>query len=325
MIDEIDDQEKKRIEAVRALSILDTAPEERFDRVTRIARRLFDVPHAVISIIDSDRQWFKSASGLELAETPRSVSFCTHAIREKGVMVVPDATKDDRFKDNPFVTGDPGLRFYAGCPLREANGYRVGTLCIFDTQLREFTEEDKGLLSDLARMAEQELATMQLATLDDLTELSNRRGFLHLANHSAEFCYRLNLSASLMLFDLDGLKAVNDTQGHEAGDRLLKRFAATLVRSMRETDVCARLGGDEFVVFLPGTNTEQAQSAINRMRRQIAETQKQQGDLVDLQFSVGTVSRNPHETVNVEAMLREADTLMYEQKRHRKGRHKTAP
>lgn len=323
MAHSISEQERKRIEAVRALCILDTAPEERFDRFTRVVKRLFNAKHAFISIVDTDRQWFKSMNGLNVSETPREISFCTHAIREDRVMVVNDATLDPRFSENPFVTGEPHLRFYAGCPLREANGYRVGTLCITDTQPREFSEEDRGLLSDVASMAEQELASMQLATLDELTKLSNRRGFLHLAQHSSEFCQRLGLPAALMVFDLDDLKPINDTLGHEAGDTLLKEFSSLLIRNMRETDVCARIGGDEFVVFLPGADAARAEWVMNRFRKRVAEFNDSSQLPFEIHFSAGCVTRTPHQTLKVDQMLKDADDLMYEQKRRRKRDRQT--
>jgi len=169
-------QEQQRISSLHALNILDSAPEERFDRLTRLARRLFAVPVAVVSLIDSNRQWFKSHPGLDVCETSRDVSFCAHAILGNEVMVVEDALEDARFRENPLVTGAPGIRFYAGYPIGGAAGAKFGTLCVIDMVPRKFSEEDRALLRDLATMVEQEMAAMQLATMDELTGLSNRRG-----------------------------------------------------------------------------------------------------------------------------------------------------
>ena len=167
-----------RLTTLRSLDILDSLGEERFDRLTRMAKHMFRVPIALVSLVDENRQWFKSCIGLEVSETSRDISFCGHAILGDEVFVIPDTLKDDRFADNPLVLEDPHIRFYAGCPIRVANGSRIGTLCIIDQVPRDFCAEDEELLKDLAAMVEQELTAVQLATLDEMTNLTNRRGFL---------------------------------------------------------------------------------------------------------------------------------------------------
>jgi CheY-like chemotaxis protein/HPt (histidine-containing phosphotransfer) domain-containing protein len=142
--------------------MLDTPPEERFDRITRTAAHMFGVPIALVTLVDEERQWFKSCQGVSITETPRNVSFCAYAILGTDVMVVPDARLDPRFADNPLVTGEPFLRFYAGYPLAAANGSRPGTLCVLDTTPRTFSAEDRQLLRDLAAWAERELNTPEM-------------------------------------------------------------------------------------------------------------------------------------------------------------------
>ncbi len=188
----IPEDEKQRMEKLRALKLLDSLPEERFDRLTRMAKRMFGVDISVLSLIDDDRQWFKSKSTeIELPdEAPRETSFCGHAILGNDVFVVEDAIDDHRFKDNPLVTEDPNIRFYAGYPLKVNNGSALGTLCIIDSAPRKFNAEDSQLLKDLGVIAEQEIAALQLATLDELTLISNRRGFTDLTNHSLNICRR---------------------------------------------------------------------------------------------------------------------------------------
>jgi GAF domain-containing protein len=149
--------ENARIAALYALNILDTPRENRYDRLTRLARRVFNVPISTISMIDVNRQWFKSIDGFSLCETSRAISFCAHAILSDDILYIENAAKDERFFDNPLVTHEPKVRFYAGCPLR-VNGLKMGTFCIVDKKPRPFTEEDRRLLRDLANMAEQELA-----------------------------------------------------------------------------------------------------------------------------------------------------------------------
>lgn len=154
--------EAQRLAALHALHILDTPPEERFDRLTRLAQRLFDVPIALISLVDASRQWFKSRAGLDLVQTSREVSFCGHAILGRRPFVVQDARADPRFSDNPLVTGEPGVRFYAGWPLADPAGYRLGTFCLIDRQPRQLSEADLEVLHDLASLAEQELTNREL-------------------------------------------------------------------------------------------------------------------------------------------------------------------
>jgi phosphoribosyl 1,2-cyclic phosphodiesterase/CheY-like chemotaxis protein len=154
---EIDEREAERLSALRALNLLDTAPEERFDRFTRIAAALFDAPVSLVTLVDENRQWFKSCVGIEQCETSRDVSFCAHALKSADVMVVPDALVDSRFADNPLVTEGPRIRFYAGAPLFLANGICVGTLCVLDSRPRIPSEREVALLKDVASLVQKEL------------------------------------------------------------------------------------------------------------------------------------------------------------------------
>ncbi|MBX3646982.1 MAG: PAS domain S-box protein, partial [Rhodocyclaceae bacterium] len=160
--------EDRRLEALRALKLLDTGADARFDRITRIARRLFGVPIALISLVDANRQWFKSRQGLDAPETPRDISFCGHAILGDDIFVVEDALTDPRFADNPLVTGPPHIRFYAGAPLSSADGHRVGTLCIIDRQARFFPADDRQDLRELADWLQDELRQIRVHEAADL-------------------------------------------------------------------------------------------------------------------------------------------------------------
>lgn len=312
------DNEKERIETLRSLHILNTPPEERFDRLTRLARRLFGVPMAAVTLIDSDRQWFKSRVGIDAAETPRDVSFCGHVILDDELFLVNDALLDARFADNPLVTGDPNIRFYAGYPLTVDNGSRLGTLCLIDVKPRALDEEECVLLRDLARMAEQEIAAVQLATTDELTGLSNRRGFEVLAQHAIRMCRRTQKPASLLFFDLNGFKQINDVYGHAEGDRALIAFATVLRTALRDSDVIGRLGGDEFVVLLTDSDEAGALQTIARVRAQldVFNSAAQTGYL--LRCSVGSSFFAPGSDVSVGELLARADGAMYLDKRAQK-------
>jgi len=149
--------EAGRLVALRELLILDTPPEERFDRITAFAQSEFDVPTVLVSLVDGERQWFKSKVGLGACETPRDISFCGHAILAPDVMVVPDARVDPRFADNPLVTGDPFIRFYAGAPLVLPNGHAVGTLCLISPEPRIYDHVDEAIHRALRDLIVEEL------------------------------------------------------------------------------------------------------------------------------------------------------------------------
>lgn len=149
--------EAARLDALRRYHILDTLPEESFDRIARLAQQFFGVPIAFVSLMDEDRQWFKSCMGTDLKETSREVSFCTYTIQGAEPMVVPDTHQDPRFADNPLVTGDFDLRFYAGAPLETPDGFNIGTLCLVDHEPRTLTAADQSSLADLAAMVMDEL------------------------------------------------------------------------------------------------------------------------------------------------------------------------
>jgi diguanylate cyclase (GGDEF)-like protein len=315
---DIPSNEVSRLETLHALNILDTPREERFDRVTRLARHLFQVPMALVTLIDANRQWFKSTAGLDARETPRDTSFCAHAIHDDNIMVVPNALADSRFADNPNVTGEPHVRFYAGCPLKAPNGARLGTLCIVDRQARALSAEDLAALRDLAAIVEDELAALQMAMQDELTKIANRRGFLLTAQQSLALCVRHGLPASLVFLDLDGFKAINDTWGHAEGDLALLTFADQLQKTFRESDIFARLGGDEFAVFLANVTREQAALIFYRFTEELQKRTQEAARGYDIRYSPGIIEYQPGKHTSIEELLAEGDALMYEIKRRRR-------
>jgi GAF domain-containing protein len=155
------EDEDQRLLDLRDLAILDTPPEQRFDRLTRLAAAALEVPIALVSLVDADRQWFKSCFGLQEREMPRDLAFCAHAVQNKADLIVPDTLLDDRFADNPLVTGAPRIRFYAGAALMLDDGNCLGTLCVIDTRPRNLSASDLALLRDLRDLALKELQSGQ--------------------------------------------------------------------------------------------------------------------------------------------------------------------
>ncbi len=154
--------EARRQALLDSLGLLDTAPEPVFDQITRLASRLLGFPITLFTLIDRDRQWFKSRVGLAFGETPRELAFCSHAIERDEPMLVFDARQDLRFRDNPLVTGAPHIRFYAGVPLVDAQGYRLGTLCVLDREPRRLRERELRALCELAEIAMEEIRRRRL-------------------------------------------------------------------------------------------------------------------------------------------------------------------
>ncbi|QXN24256.1 sensor domain-containing diguanylate cyclase [Shewanella putrefaciens] len=309
----IPENELQRLATLRALNVLDTDAEERFDRITRLTRRIFALPICLVTLVDANRQWFKSRQGIEVEQTPRDISLCAHAINHDGIFVVPDALKDPRFCDNPLVTEPPHIRFYVGFPLTIHGEFRVGTLCLIGNEPRDFTEEDAETLTDLGQMVEAELLSIAQNTLDPLTMISNRRGFELLAYQSLASCRRTDAEAALVFFDLDFFKEVNDSFGHRKGDQVLYDFAHILMAAFRESDVIARLGGDEFVVLLSFIERDTVNFAIERFKLLLAEYNQQHPEH-PLETSIGIAHWSPASDMNLDDLLDAADRAMYRDK-----------
>ncbi|WP_394791539.1 diguanylate cyclase domain-containing protein [Rhodoferax sp.] len=307
----------QRVATLRSLNLLDTPREERFDRLTRLAKRIFGVSMALVSFVDQNRQWFKSADGMDVRETSRDVSFCAHAILSDDGLVVPDALEDTRFADNPLVTSGPHIRFYAGWPLLAQNGSKLGTLCILDPQPKEFGAEDLRLLGDLAHMAEQEISIHQLDTTDHRTKLYNPRGFKVLAQHAMNMAERENKSCSLAYFGLDRFRAINEGFGYAEGDKALMSFAEQMRRTFRGADILARMDGDKFVALLFDCTSAPSQRIVQRLVDALERRNQfsQSGYALACSYAILDVALQDHPAI--ETLLQRAEALMLENKRRR--------
>lgn len=269
------EREAARLAALERFGILDTAREREFDDVASLAAHVCGTPMAAITFIDRTRQWFKASIGLGLRETPREVAFCAWTVEAAQAFVVPDARDDVRFADNPYVSGAPHLRFYAGVPLLARDGSAVGALAVMDTVPRTLNvDQRRGLqvLADqVASLLDVRLALQQArdehealrsandalrarvehqATHDVLTGLVNRSEFDRRLRRAHEAAATRAQPSSLLVINLDRFRVVNDSGGHAAGDALLREVAGLLRNALHGGDTVARLGGDEFAVLL---------------------------------------------------------------------------
>jgi diguanylate cyclase (GGDEF)-like protein len=308
--------EQQRLKALESLNIMDTCAEQRFDRITRLAKRMFDVPIALITLLDSERQWFKSKVGVDICETDRDQAFCNYTIEQEKSFIVNDAAIDPRFSDNPLVLNAPYIRFYAGFPFRAPSGERLGALCLIDSKPRYISEKDSRLLAELALMVEEEIATNQLLCEDHLTGLLNRRGFEFRANHILQMCRNQSCEASLIYFDLDNFNLINDSHGHQAGDNALLQFSRLLNNTFRDSDLIGRIGGDEFVVLMVNQNDTDQSTILQRLSSIVDGYNQSIHSDIHLHYSFGITTTKSLSDYDLQQLYTLADEAMYRNKRH---------
>ncbi|MFT4049063.1 MAG: sensor domain-containing diguanylate cyclase [Solirubrobacterales bacterium] len=312
-----DENEPRQQPALKALDVLDDQYEARFDRITRLAQRVLGTERAGVTLIDDHNQWFMSLQGPKIGDVERHNSFCAVAVETPSdPLIVEDARADARFSDNPLVTAEQGIRFYAGQPIKGPDGAPVGALCVTDPEPRSAESVDLQSLRDLAAMVEDEIAALELAITDPLTGLANRRGFELLAPQIHAVADRLDAPIAVLYIDVDNLKPLNDYCGHDAGDRALIETARLLQNELRESDVIARIGGDEFAALLTNSSEHDASAAIERIRAATKRRNEQTDEPFELQMSVGAaLSRRG---MSLASIVEEADAQMIAAKRERK-------
>jgi diguanylate cyclase (GGDEF)-like protein len=273
--------ETARLAKLASYGILDSGAEEAFDRITRLAARLFHVPTALISLIDEDRQWFKSRYGFDAEETPRGEAFGAHTILRDEVMVVPDATKDPRFTRHPLVRGRPHIRFYAGAPLMTQDGLNLGSLCVMDRTPREMSTEDREALLDLACIVVQAFELRKLAAIDPVTELPNRRTFEDLLGRERKRALRAGRPLGLIVVGLDRLANLVEEFGVETGNQVLQSVTQLLRSQLRDSDLIVRYGPQEFAILLPETDAHGVDLVAEHLRTELefASFMTEKGDI----------------------------------------------
>lgn len=321
-----------------SMDLFYTPLEERFERITRLSRRALGVPVAAITLMNSQKQWFKSVSGWSISELPRSRSFCDLTLQGTGPNIIGDTKLHPGTAKHPLVLSAPRFRFYAGCPLSDTDGLVAGTFCVFDVKPRKFSESDKQCLIDLAAMAERELADDHLlgvhasliaklsiarreAMMDPLTRLWNRRGAMVLLESAFQRADTNRTKLGLALVDLDNFKSVNDTHGHQIGDEVLRKIGARLIRGVRHDDAMCRIGGDEFLLLICDTDPGTAAAVAERVRAGIKDLPiPTRNGAVVMTASVGFTIREPGEALSTDQLLERADQALLQSKSEGRNR-----
>ena len=313
--------EPARLAALESFEILDTAPEQVFDDVVCLAAAICDAPTALINFVDATRQWTKAWVGEAQAEISREQSFCARTILEPdGVYIVPDALADPDWVDHPDVVGRAGLRFYAGAAIRDDAGYALGAVCVTDSQIRVFDEQQLDALRRLARLVADHLRhraqtaeaarvnqeLRDLAIHDALTGLVNRPFFEEVL--AIALRQRDVAPPGVLFCDLDAFKPVNDLYGHDTGDTLLKIVAQRLLAGARDGDLVARFGGDEFLILCPRVTLGELDAVAGRMRAHVGRPVELAAARITPSVSVGLALAGASETAA--SLLQRADAAM---------------
>ncbi len=314
----------RRLGELRALAILDTAPESNYDDLAALAATLAGSPVAAVNFVDADRHFTKAIVGLPEAASgsvPSDLSFCAATIQEPtGILVVSDTHADLRWSEHLLVTGGPQVRFYAGVSLQN-RGERVGVLCAFGFEAQDVNDRTRTALMTLARQAETQLELRRrnfelsrLAVSDPLTGLANRTLLfdrLHLALSERA---RSGTDVGVLFCDVDDFKGINDRHGHEAGDRVLCDLAKHLTANVRTIDTVARIAGDEFAVVCPDVTNVELDQIAKRLTG-CGALRLPDGKPAP-RVSVGAVLASANDTPA--SVLRRADQAMYADKRRQR-------
>jgi diguanylate cyclase len=327
--------EEARQQALRRYGILDGVAEDDFGALTRLAATVCSTPVALVSFVDGNGWYLGSSVGLSSAEFAWDASFCTLVVRDGRFLAVDDALGDPAMA-RIAASYRPQVRFYAGAPLTTPDGFHIGALGVMDTNPRTLDARQCDALTGLARqvvthlelrhhacalaetvhelrVAEQTI--LHMAHHDALTDLPGRFLFHDRLEYALRHALRYNETLAVMFLDLDGFKAVNDTHGHSAGDRLLQEVALRLQSSLRRSDTVARLGGDEFAIVCP--DIRDAENATAIAQKLLTAVRSCDSGGVPISASIG-IAIYPCDGATADTLLFDADSAMYRAKRRGK-------
>jgi len=327
-----------RLAALHRYNVLDTPSCQDFTFLTELAAKVCDVPYSFISLVDAERVWVKSYTGLALDSLPRDQCYCSLAVLGEASTEIPDLTLDARTAHMPMTVGAPHMRMYASVALTSSDGFPIGTLCVMDTRPGTLNDEQRRMLTRLSRqvMALIELranekaltASMRelelLATTDELTGLHNRRSLLQRLKFESARAKRFRSPLSAVMVDLDHFKQINDRHGHIVGDQVLAGVGRLLCDSVRVIDVPGRYGGEELCVLLPNTPVEGALKFAETLRLKIeAQLHHDGARPVPVTASLGVGAFDHMEIADGDSLLRLADAAMYRAKHAGRNRVST--
>lgn len=300
-------REQIRVAAVKATRLLDSGPEARFDRITRLARRLFNVPVVLISLIDDQRQYIKSSTGVAVSELPRDQSFCDWSLAGDDLQVVPDTTRDPRFRDLPSVLGGPEFRFYAGRPVCLPDGTKVGTLCMMESQVRDLSEDQQRLFCRLADMVEGELAVSSDQVTDSLSGLPDRTAFRKQMEVARELTCHMGCRSALITVTLNNLGDINRRQGREEGNRMIRQLSLIIRQLEQQADLVGRYRGNEFGLMLIDNSPQQVDTFCEALASTVlAWNQQQPDDNRGLSCHIGLAWLDPDTGTDIEIAIERA-------------------
>lgn len=323
MLSDFNCDECGRTMALDRLNVLDTPQEQPFEKIVTLVQQVLQVPMCAVSLVDQDRQWFKASRGLDVSETPRDISFCTHTIQGTVPFVISDATLDERFSDNPLVTAAPHIRSYAGIPLTTPEGYNIGSLCAIDTKPRDFPAHEISILQNFAKVVVDELELRQIASTDVLTGAMSRRAWMDQAGSEVLRAKRYGRSLSLLILDIDHFKSINDQFGHPVGDEVLAGISELISGLLRNMDAFGRYGGEEFVAILPETNPSDAAKLAQRICERVGQAPLPCIDGGHITVSIGVSDLQTNDE-SLKPILDRADKALYRAKTGGRNRVATA-
>ena len=317
---DIPENEEERLAYLKSLHILDTPEEEVYDKITRLACQVMNMPMSAISLVASDKVFLKSKVGVDACEVPRDISICGHTINSKEPLIINDTTSDVRFRDNPMVQCESGIRSYIGFPITLDNGLPIGSFCVFSNETRKISDEDLSSLEMLRDVVSKIIHEKHEAAIDPLTGIFNRRMLKMIGEKTFHRLERRKEDLSLIVIDVDHFKSINDNLGHEAGDQILIELADLIRPILRKYDYFFRIGGEEFVVFLSNTELNAATTLAEQIREAIERHDFHYKDnIIRITASFG-ITQHSQSDSNVNELLAKADYALYEAKKQ--GRNK---